>query len=57
MEALQALLANGGEIVGALALIVAGASALANLTKTDSDNKAIAAISKLINLLALNLKK
>lgn len=37
--------------------VVTVASLLANKTKTTSDNKIVALISKLINLLALNLKK
>jgi hypothetical protein len=34
--------------------VVALASAVANVTKTDADNKVIANISKFVNVLALN---
>jgi hypothetical protein len=37
--------------------IVTAASAIANLTPTDTDNKIVAALSKAINWLALNFKK
>ena len=57
MELVQLVINNAGDIIAGLTAIVTGASILANLTKTESDNKAIAAVSKLINLLALNLKK
>lgn len=57
MELIQNLLNHAGDIIAGLTAIVTGASILANLTKTESDNKVIAAVSKLINLLALNLKK
>lgn len=45
------------EILIAVSAVVAAASAIANLTPTDSDNKAVAVISKIIGLLALNFKK
>lgn len=47
---------NTGELIAALTAIVAGASILANFTKTDKDNKALGFLSKLLNLLALNVK-
>lgn len=47
---------HGAEILQAVTSIVAGASVLANLTKTDKDNKAVGVVGKLLNLLALNLK-
>jgi hypothetical protein len=37
--------------------IVTAASAIANLTPTDTDNKIVAVLSKAINWLALNFKK
>lgn len=37
--------------------LVTAASAVANLTKTDKDNKAVGYISKAINFIALNLDK
>jgi len=45
------------DLVAWITGIIAAASALANVTKSDSDNKIIAQISKAIQLLALNLKK
>lgn len=48
---------NWDAILTAVTAVVTAASAIANLTKTDSDNKIIAKVSKFINLLALNLKK
>lgn len=58
MEAILALVtAHGSDLMAIVTGVIAVASAVANLTKTDSDNKAVAAISKLVNLLALNLKK
>lgn len=44
-------------VVQAASLIIAGASILANFTKTETDNKVLAAISKVINILAVNIKK
>lgn len=44
-------------VIQGAALIVAGASLLANLTPTDTDNKFLEKISKFINALALNFKK
>lgn len=38
-------------------LVVLVASAVANLTKTDKDNKAVGLVSKLVNLFALNFKR
>lgn len=42
------------EVAGVVCMI---ASALANLTPTDVDNRIIAAVSRIINLLALNFKR
>jgi hypothetical protein len=39
------------------AVIVAAASAVANLTKTDKDNKAVGLFSRIVNLFALNFKR
>lgn len=36
------------------AYVVAGASAVANLTKTDKDDKAVSLLSRLVNFLSLN---
>jgi len=51
------LIENWAGLLTALTAIIAAASAVANLTKTESDNKAVAAVSKVVNVLALNLKK
>lgn len=45
------------EVIAALTSLVTVASFIANLTPTDADNKAVAAVAKFINLLALNFKK
>lgn len=42
-------------VITALGVIVPIASTLANFTKTDVDNKVIAAIAKFVDLCALNL--
>ena len=47
---------NGFEIVTAVSMIVAGASVLANFTKTDVDNKVLAFVGKAIALLAGNVR-
>ena len=44
-------------LLTAFMAIVTAASAVANLTPTDSDNKVIAFITKVINSFALNFKK
>lgn len=49
--------AHAGELVAIVTAVVTVASLVANLTKTDADNKIIAKISKFINLLALNFVK
>lgn len=48
---------NLAAIFGVLTATVTLASAIANLTPTDSDNKIVAKISQAINWLALNFKK
>ena len=54
---LDYLIQNAEKLVVALTALVTFASALANLTPTDTDNKIVSALSKLINVLALNIKK
>lgn len=49
------LIANGGEIVVGLTGLITFASVIANFTKTDADNKAVAWVSKAVNWLALNI--
>ena len=44
-------------IIAATTAVVTAASAVANLTPTDSDNKAVSWLTRLINALALNFKK
>ena len=51
------LLQNYEAILVALTSVVTAASAIANLTPTDSDNKVVAFITKVINSFALNFKK
>lgn len=48
---------NWTNILGAITAVIAAASAIANLTPTETDNKIIAAITKVIDALALNFKK
>ncbi|MFG1413984.1 hypothetical protein V5G24_23055 [Xanthobacter sp. VTT E-85241] len=45
------------EILLAITSVIAAASAIANLTPTDADNKVVDAISKFVDTLALNFKK
>lgn len=47
---------NAPQYLEIASLVIAAASVVANLTKTDSDNKWIARISKIINLFALNFR-
>lgn len=51
------IVAHGGETVVGLTGLVTFASFVANFTKTDADNRAIAYVSKAINWLALNFVK
>ncbi len=55
-EIVTFLTENGLEIVSAVTMIVAGASVLANFTKTDVDNRVLAFIGKVIALLAGNVR-
>ncbi|MDD9901036.1 MAG: hypothetical protein OXT65_08675 [Alphaproteobacteria bacterium] len=48
---------HGAEILQGLSMIVAGASVLANFTKTDKDDKALGFASKTVNALAANFFK
>ena len=54
---IEFLTENWEGIIAAITAVVTAASAIANLTKTESDNKVIAKIGKFVNLLALNFKK
>jgi len=51
------IIAHGGETIVGLTGLIAFASMIANFTKTDADNKAIAYLSKAVNWLALNIVK
>ena len=51
------ILEHSDALLAAFMAVVTAASAIANLTPTDSDNKAVAFISKIINSFALNFKK
>ncbi|OQW34125.1 MAG: hypothetical protein A4E20_11870 [Nitrospira sp. SG-bin2] len=48
---------HAGDLILAATATVAAASAIANLTPTDADNKAVAWVAKVVNFLALNWKK
>jgi len=48
---------NWEAVFVAVTSLVAAASAIANLTPTDSDNKVIERLTKLVDALALNFKK
>lgn len=54
---IEYLIVNAEKLVTASTALIALSSALANLTPTETDNKIVAALSKVINFLALNLKK
>ena len=49
--------ANSDAIITGLLGLVAFASVIANFTATDADNKAVGWFSKVVNWLALNIKK
>ena len=51
------VVAHAGDILVAATTTIAAASAIANLTPSESDNKVIAAIAKVVNFVALNWKK
>jgi len=48
---------NWTDLVAIVTAVVTLASLIANLTPTDADNKAIAAVIRVVNLLGLNIKK
>ena len=49
--------AHAADILSALTALVTAASLVANITPTATDNKIVSAVSKVVNFLALNLKK
>ena len=49
--------AHADELIAIITGIVTVASLIANLTPGETDNKVVEKISKLVNVLALNLKK
>lgn len=56
-EAIKALLQTDiGAWISVAALFVTAASAAANLTKTDADDKVVGIVGKVINWAALNIK-
>lgn len=58
MEELLNYLTNNYEAILAIATaLVTAASAAANLTPSESDNKFVAILSKVVNFFALNFKK
>jgi hypothetical protein len=50
------LVAHWQEVFVAVTAVVTAASAVANLTPTQADNKVVDAISRVVNALALNFK-
>lgn len=48
---------NAVELVAIFGAVVTLASLIANLTPTETDNKIVEKIAKVVNLLALNIKK
>ena len=54
---MEYLIAHASELIAIVTAVVTAASLIANLTKTDADNKAIGVVSKFVNMLALNFKK
>lgn len=57
MDFMNFITENGDTILVVLTSIVAAASAVANVTPNETDNKIVATLSKVVNFLALNLKK
>ena len=51
------IMAHGADVVTILTYTVALASAVANLTPTQTDNVLVGYMSKIVNFLALNIKK
>lgn len=45
---------HGGEIYTFLTSVIAAASVIANLTRTDKDNKVVGKLDSLVHILALN---
>lgn len=54
---IQVLTENGEAVVAILTALVTLASAVANFTAKDSDNKAVAIFAKVVDFIALNFKK
>lgn len=57
MDLIASALAHKDALVQIVTAVVTVASLIANLTPTDHDNALVAKLSKLVNMLALNLKK
>lgn len=57
LELFSAISENWATIFNFVTATIAVASLVANWTKTDADNKFIDTVSKLVNYLALNIKK
>lgn len=56
MEIINFFISHAETILNGAAQLVAGASILANLTRTDKDNRYLSKAGALINFLALNFK-
>lgn len=54
---MEYILANWTDIVAIVTSIVTVASLIANLTPTETDNKILASVIRVINLLGFNIKK
>jgi len=56
-ELITFIMDNGVVVVGFLTALVTLASAIANFTESDADNKVVAVLGKVVDFLALNWKK
>lgn len=54
---MQFIMLHAQDIITAILAVISAASAIANITPTQADNKIVALISKAVNYLALNFKK
>lgn len=51
------VMAHLADIIAAFTALVTAASLIANITPTQTDDKIVAVLSKVVNFLALNFKK
>jgi len=57
MDFMNFITENGDTVIVVLTSVIAAASAIANVTPNETDNKIVATLTKVVNFLALNLKK